>query len=821
MADCSAFFAASWHRLRQAGLYAARPDLGNPDWAQAALRVLIVRLSPYRDVDRSTPHLFLAQEARAAADTAFLDFCFFPPEPDRRLLEAAGVPLLTGLVSSRSAQDFDLLLFSCSYHLELLNLYYLLPRSGLPLRSGLRGESFPLLIVGGSSAMAAQALILPDGDCLADGLFFGEGEGAVRELIRILVERRGQPRQARLEAAAAVRGFWPAGDLRREVTQAVHALREPEGRRAASAPPPLYPVLSGPEAATARLTLSYGCPFRCAFCFEGYERRPYRSAPLGELLETARRLKRATGAHTLELASFNVNTHPELPRLLLEGNRLFAQVNFMSQRADILNGTPGLLELELAAGKRSYTLGVEGISARLRAYLQKRLEEGTVRQLLSRLLSGGAREAKLFYLLTGHEEAEDFEEFRAFLGWLRAEKRDRGLRLVFSFNRLVRMPFTPLAWDRLFLEESHWESLIREARAAAETAGEFRLASPWPEHAVSQVLALGGYWLHEPLAAMAELGLCYDRELPAAAWQLLRRWLEAHPREAGELVAEKPPDHPFPLGFVRTPVSTAARREQYLRSRESLARGKPDRSPIDAAPMRLSPEAPEAMAELMRRKARLKPVYLTLEVPREAAGGSPEWLDAWMLARLLERHPDLIDNLLSVREILFAGQAPQDRFPPWHGRSVFALTAWEPAALAEAMQDRPEGPREPAPPAPAPVAAPSATAPPGQAPGIGELRLRLELPERFFPHPGERLAEYLALEHAPATARRAGPDLLLEPGARALKRKVLLKGVVRSAGEGAVVELTVGPRFRLRRYLKLFPEREAWRRALVEVLGWA
>ena len=50
-----------------------------------------------------------------------------------------------------------------------------------------------------------------------------------------------------------------------------------------------------------------------------------------------------------------------------------------------------------------------------------------------------------------------------------------------------------------------------------------------------------------------------------------------------------------------------------------------------------------------------------------------------------------------------------------------------------------------------------------------------------------------------------------------MKRKVLLSGIVRAAEDGVVAELTVGPRFRLRRYLELFPEPEAWRRALVEV----
>ena len=154
--------------------------------------------------------------------------------------------------------------------------------------------------------MASQALLFPDGDCVADGLFFGEGEGEVESLVRVLAERRAQPKRERLEAAASVRGFWPAGALGRPVTQAVCARPHP--------PLGAYPVLPGPEASTARLTLTYGCPFRCSFCFEGYERRPHRFLPVEELLEAARRLKLSTGGDTLELASFNVNTHPRLPR---------------------------------------------------------------------------------------------------------------------------------------------------------------------------------------------------------------------------------------------------------------------------------------------------------------------------------------------------------------------------------------------------------------------------------------------------------------------------------------------------------------------------
>jgi hypothetical protein len=151
---------------------------------------------------------------------------------------------------------------------------------------------------------------------------------------------------------------------------------------------------------------------------------------------------------------------------------------------------------------------------------------------------------------------------------------------------------------------------------------------------------------------------------------------------------------------------------------------------------------------------------------------------------------------------------------------VFALTAWEPEALAAALKNAPSGQTWPLP--------SGGQAGLASAPEVAEIRLRLQLPERFFPQAGERLAEYLAAEHAPVTARRSGPELVLEPGARALKRKVLLAGAVRAAAgetacEGAlfVAELTIGPRFGLRRYLGLFPEPQAWRRALVEVLDFA
>jgi radical SAM superfamily enzyme YgiQ (UPF0313 family) len=828
-AAATPFFSEQGHRLQDSGLRRPHPNptLANPPWNSSPLRVLILRLSPFRDVDRSSPHLFLAQAAREAEPQAYLDFCFFPTAADRRLLEASGIPLITGLESYRPLSDFDLVLASCSYHLELLNLPRLLLGSGVPLRAGERGQAFPPLILGGSSVPAAQALIAESGDCLADGLFFGEGEVQAATLIRRLAGPRGQGKPARLEAAAEVEGFWPAGDLSRPVRQAV--CRDPRARQTALR----YPLLSGPEAGNARLQLTFGCPFRCSFCFEGHQRRPFRLLPAAELLEAARELKRASGARTLELDSFNVNAHPELPGLLLELNRLFPQVNFMSQRADILERSPDLLEAELAAGKRSFTLGIEGVSERQRHFLQKRLGEAVIRRLLARLLEARVREVKLFFLMSGYESDEDFGEFRRLLAWIAAERRrsGAGARLIFSFNRLMRMPFTPLRYDRLFLEQGHWRPLLDRARQAVEAEGfEFRLASSWEEYAAGQVLALGGYWLHEPLRLLAEKGCCYEGGLQPEAWRLLSGWLAGRPELRAALLAEKPEDYPFAFGFVRPPIPSQALYRAYRLAREALEQASSASKP-PSTPARLILKVPPGtagrLAELASARRRLQPLHFTARLPRLVAGASPEWLNAWLLRELLGLRPRLTANLLEAREELLITEDPRRQWPPWYGRTRLALLAWDPEELRLELGSLSAfGPASPGPASTSPVPAPPASElvlePEPTAPAMGgyrRLELRLHLPERFFPDPGPRLQEYLANRHAPATARREGAGYRLEPAEKARRKGMLLAGRFEPVQGGTRLELSVGPRFEPRAYLALFRDPDAWREALIEVLG--
>ncbi len=832
MAYYREFFARNWPLMQQAALYRPDPNptFGNPAFEAAGFRALIVRLSPFRDVDRSTPHLFLFQAVRRALPGDYIDMAFFPPEHDRARLSAAGVPLLVGTQSWRSIEDFDAILISNAYTLELINLPYLLHYSGAPLLASERDATFPPLILGGSNAMATQAIVTETGDCVADALFFGEGEHEVGTLVRILADHMALPKRERLSrTAASVTGLWIAnGPPDQQVTKAVCA--EPRVDDLLTE----YPLLDSPEAATAKLQVNYGCPAFCTFCFEGYERKPYRELSAEAILAAARQLKHQQGPEEVDLYSFNFNTHADILSLLLALNRLYDRVSFKSQRVDVLATLPGLLEAEVIADKRSFTLGVEGISRRMRAFLRKSLADAEIESVLARLLRQKIREIKLFYIFTGRETESDLDEFRDFVGRLKAlrQRGNRGVRIIFSFGLLVRMPFTPLRYDRLLLDEAEWRQVIGPAKSVCETNGfEFRLATEWDEYAASQVLALGGHWLHEPVLALARQGHCYDIALTPGYWDALRAWMEDHGYWNETFLGEKGPDFAFPMNFVRSDVTPRFLYSQYQQALTGIDEGyclgsqclacgactdAAQRAAITEHAMRHPGWAYQReLEDVMRAKWRLKPVYARVWLPPEVAGRDPAWLNAWVMQTLLARHPDLLDNLLSVEESLFTTKDNRRHYANLHGETVFALTAWDAAKLVEVLESESSVPRLPSTVYRLLLLGWLDSFETGT---FARMELSLTLPSPHFPEAGPQLRRFLHAAYAPVNVRRVGEGYAFDIPNKALKKKLLFEGEFNQDETAFAARLVVGPKFELLDYLRSFPQPERWREARIEVI---
>jgi hypothetical protein len=655
-------------------------------------RLLILRLSPLRDVAASASHLFLADTVQRALPGATVSFAFLPPPGGASVFAAV-----------------DLVLVSNAFVLEAINLPWLLAEAGVAPWAGERPADFPAIVLGGSNALAAQCLVRPDGAAVPDAFFFGEGETALEAFLRAWAAAAGLPKRARLLAAAAVsEGFWVTGDWpTTPVRQAVFRGELPL--------PFSYPLLDTEAADTVRLQASYGCPAFCSFCFEGLERKPYRELPFDTLMARARRLKQLSGARAVELDAFNLNSHADLAALVAALARLYERVGFKSQRVDVLAAMPALLELELAAGKRSFTLGIEGVSARLRARLNKSLEDAAIEQVLRRLLAERVREVKLFYLASGDETAADLAEFDGFcrrlVAW--AGGPARSTRLVFSFGRLVRMPNTPLRYDRLHLDRPAWDSLtIRLERSCQANGFECRMALSWDEYRVTQLLAAADYRVAPLVVDLASAGFHYDGRLPPAYAGRLERAMAAAGIGTAASVAAKPRTHEFPFAFVQTPVTADFLFAQYEAAVAASDRGyclgdacqscgacttATERAALAGHPR--SPQIPRtaitAVGELTRAKQRLPAVYRQVRLGAEFAGRGPAWVSARLLQAYLAARPDDAENVLSIDEWLFTGTAAvRERFPQPAGVTVVALRAWRsetiPARIAGGAPDAAE-----------------------------------------------------------------------------------------------------------------------------------
>lgn len=627
--------------------------------------VLIVRLSPFRDVVKSTPHQFLYGECVRVLPDEAIDFAFLPTEKERRIK----LPL-RGMRTGRSAKDFDLLLVSNSYAVELINLPYLLQISGIPCRSSLRDASFPLIVMGGSNAMASQAILYEEDEAMVDALYFGEGE---RNMTRLVQTLSALPREGRRDGLKKLQpvmdGLKVFGTGNRPVHKAI--LHDTSRELLSSAKQFLFD--SG-EATTARLQITYGCPFFCTFCFEGWERKPYREVPLNEILRVARKLRRETGADTLEITAFNFNTHTDVTKLFKELEALFFRVNFMSQRADILARHPELLDFEIASDKRQYTIGVEGISERMRRYYHKNLDRATLLAALELLLSRQIREVKLFFILSGMEDEEDLRDFRGLLKsieTLRA-KGNRGIRILFSFGLLVRMPFTPLRYERLLLTEAQWEPVVSGVRMAVQATGyEFRLTYPYEEFFLSQSLVMTNGYIAPVLEEMGMRGMVYDQELPKGVWQFFSSKVSVDDREKGE-------GYPFAFSFLDQHPEVL-----FKRYRDAKA-GTEQRSCMGDA-CRGCGACKEAEREflvshaihmpsmqdireigiLRTEKTQARPLYAVVPIPKEYASAQTETRAAYVIRTLLCSIPDGETLIMTVRDVLFGGDRRSEMCNWW------------------------------------------------------------------------------------------------------------------------------------------------------------
>ncbi|MFA6844963.1 MAG: radical SAM protein [Sphaerochaetaceae bacterium] len=644
-------------------------------------QVLILRLSPFRDIVKSTPHQFLYGECARLLPDSQIDFAFLPMERERK---KEGLELV-GIRSHRRAADFDLILISNSYAVELINLPYMLRLANIPYSTDERvlQHTKPLLVMGGSNALASQGILYASDNALVDALYLGEGENNTTALVKALMDIPLEGRRAKLIGLQGViPGLKVFGAPWQKIIKAIYADTEVELLATSK-----QALFDSSEATTARLQIAYGCPGFCTFCFEGWERKPYREVPFEALLRAAHSLRKETGADTLEITAFNFNTHTEVVRLIKELNRLFFRVNFMSQRADILARNPSLVHYEVSSDKRQYTIGVEGISQKMRSYFHKDLDKATLLHVIKLLLAEQIREIKLFFILSGLETDNDILDFKGLLDSIEKMKiqSNRGVRILCSFGLLVRMPFTPLRYERLLLTEQEWEDVVSKVRQTVQSSGyEFRLTYPYEEYFLSQALVMTNQFIAPTLEKMARKGLVYDQSLPSGAWKFFCTEVKWN----SSFIKEKTEDYPFAYDFVDCRIPSSFLYQRFLSAKAGLEAGsclgdvckgcsscnREQRSFLANHTISMPTQRDcEEISLIMKEKAQARPLFIKVDIPKEYAGARRETKAAFIIKQLVNKIEAGTEAVMTVRDVLFDGDSFEGKMISWYGQSVYAV----------------------------------------------------------------------------------------------------------------------------------------------------
>jgi len=486
--DYTSWYDSVYPRLTDHGLWLRGGELNTvprEEFEKRFFKVLFVRLSTYSDVASSFSHLLLYQIA-ASLPEVFPDIAYLPPENDAKMFEKDSVPWLLGTQTKAGPGRFSFIGFSNSIVQELLNIPRFLMTSGIPLARNERmeREDVPILVLGGSNALFSSAIW---GDSSpVDGIFLGGDASNIREFLRIaaIAKKEGKPKREILKELESVEGFFPSDNIKGRTRRKTFLWGHQETLEKGPVP------YEGEAIGVGHLQITEGCRALCGFCAENWQGKPFRELKEKELIRKALNMKTEMGIEEMELASFNFNMHSKFYPLLWEMLPLFRGLGLKSQRFDMLSFAPEMVEVQRAVGKTTFSAGLEGISPRLRRYLNKNLREDALYKSLELMFRAGARELKIFLVSTGMEEDDDFRQFDALLAKIKQYKeRSRvGTRVVFSVTPLVRFPWTPLEFGPAYSAEVHEAVAGRIKKSCEVYSFEAREAMDAKEYLISQVL---------------------------------------------------------------------------------------------------------------------------------------------------------------------------------------------------------------------------------------------------------------------------------------------------------------------------------------------
>lgn len=334
-------------------------------------------------------------------------------------------------------QSVDMLGFSFSFDLDFLNIFKMMDKYKIPLKSQDRDEKFPL-VFGGGPVLTANPEPFSD---FFDFIIVGDGEDTNLAAIKVCKENKGKSREELLKLLSEIEGIY---------VPSLGRLEESAIKKTTCDLPKCVstPILSDKSffKNTFILEIARGCSNRCGFCLASYLNLPIRFVEYQEIIDSIDfGLK-----HTNKIALLGalIGAHPRFSDICEHiykrvQNGEHIELSVSSLRADSVE--PNVVKTLVACGQKNATIAIEAGSDRLRKIINKNLSHEQILKTVHVAQENGLKGLKIYAMLGLPTEGKsDLDEMLNLAKILK--KTYKGFDLGFSFSTFVPKPHTPFQW---------------------------------------------------------------------------------------------------------------------------------------------------------------------------------------------------------------------------------------------------------------------------------------------------------------------------------------------------------------------------------------
>ena len=391
---------------------------------------------------------------------------FLPERKEIKRYENTRTPLMS-MENQTPLYEFSLIGFVLSFEMDYFNVLQMLELGKVKQKVADRGDQDPLVIAGGPCATFNPEPLSQ----VMDAFIIGEGEVVMPALINAwnAAKQQGLTRADMLRKIAAVPGVYvPSlykhhydGSGRLTSIESLPGAPEKVVRQWVedldAYPAHTVVLTDNTEFNFYLIETARGCGRHCRFCMAGYCFRRPRNRSLDVItreVKAALPYKKRIG-----LMGAAISDYPEINELCKEILGEGLSMSVASFRADSV--TRELVDSLAQSGLKTLTMAPEAGSSRMRAVINKGIEEKHLFQAMEMGLAAGIRNFRL-YIMIGlpFEQQEDVEAIVDLANRLKDYMDEKGAKgtLTLSVNPFIPKPFTPFQWkpmaDRKYVEHA-------------------------------------------------------------------------------------------------------------------------------------------------------------------------------------------------------------------------------------------------------------------------------------------------------------------------------------------------------------------------------